>query len=96
MKILEYRRRIDAIDRKILSLLNRRAQLALLIGEEKKKHNLPVESREREEAVMINLLTENMGPLLDHDVFQIYQSIIFACRNLQQVRREQEEKTRQE
>lgn len=87
MKILEYRRQIDAIDRKILALLNRRAQLALKIGEEKKKLALPVENKEREEAVMINLFTENMGPLDDHDVYEIYQSIIYACRNLQEARR---------
>jgi chorismate mutase / prephenate dehydratase len=89
MKILEYRKNIDSIDKQILALLNERAQLALKIGEEKLKLDIAVESKEREEAVMINLFTENMGPLLDHDVFQIYQSIIFACRNLQHVRRMQ-------
>jgi chorismate mutase / prephenate dehydratase len=85
MTILEYRKNIDSIDKQILALLNERAQLALKIGEEKLKHNIAVESREREEAVMINLFTENMGPLLDEDVYQIYQSIMFACRNLQHV-----------
>ena len=87
--LLEMRQKIDAIDRKILALLNERAALALKIGEEKKRLNLAVENKEREAAVMINLIAENMGPLLDRDVFEIYQSIIFACRNLQHQRRMQ-------
>ncbi|RPH94374.1 MAG: hypothetical protein EHM72_15655 [Calditrichaeota bacterium] len=85
MKIFDYRKQIDRIDKRILILLNQRAKLALKIGDEKIKYNIAVESKEREEAVLLGLLDGNKGPLNDEDVFKIYQSIIYACRNLQHV-----------
>ena len=52
MKIEQLRTRIDEIDRRIVSLLNRRAQMAMKVGEIKHRNGAPIFAPEREEQVL--------------------------------------------
>ena len=52
MKIEQLRTRIDEIDRRIIGLLNRRAQMAMQVGEIKHREGAPIFAPEREEQVL--------------------------------------------
>ncbi len=52
----QLRAEIDALDAKILDLLNRRAQVALRVGAEKHKTGAPIFRPEREAQVIANLI----------------------------------------
>jgi chorismate mutase/prephenate dehydratase len=74
------RERIDALDRELLSLLNRRAALAAEVGEVKKAEGSPVFRPERETQVIAALQAANCGPLPAGAVAPIWREIMSACR----------------
>ena len=84
--LLALRDRIDAVDRELLALLNRRAQLALDVGEIKKHEGSPVFRPEREAQVIDGLKTVNPGPLKSDSVAPIWREIMSACRSLESPR----------
>ncbi len=47
----DLREKIDELDRKILELIAERFRVVREIAEYKKQHNLPIEDKEREEAI---------------------------------------------
>jgi chorismate mutase/prephenate dehydratase len=77
------RQRIDAIDRELLALLNRRAELALQVGHLKKAEGSPVFRPEREAQVIDGLKGINPGPLATDSVAPIWREIMSACRALE-------------
>jgi chorismate mutase / prephenate dehydratase len=77
------RDRIDAIDRELLALLNRRAQVALEVGEVKKREGSVVFRPEREAQVIDGLKAANPGPLAADSVAPIWREIMSACRALE-------------
>jgi chorismate mutase/prephenate dehydratase len=77
------REQIDAVDRDLLALLNRRASLALEVGEIKKKDGSPVFRPEREAQVIDGLKRSNPGPLAADSVAPIWREIMSACRALE-------------
>ena len=78
-KLLQYRKKIDYIDRKILNLLNERAKTAVEIGKIKQSSSsVYVPSREIE--IINNLVKSNKGPLNKQDISGIYREIISVCR----------------
>ncbi len=77
------RNQIDAVDRELLALLNRRAQLALDVGEVKKKYGAPVFRPERELQVIRKVQGANPGPLLGESVASIWREVMSACRGLE-------------
>ena len=77
------RGQIDAVDRELLALLNRRAQLALDVGEVKKKYGAPIFRPERELQVVRKVQGANPGPLLGESVGSIWREIMSACRGLE-------------
>ncbi|MGD9944847.1 MAG: prephenate dehydratase [Burkholderiaceae bacterium] len=81
------RARIDAADREIIAALNRRAQLALEVGEVKKRTDAPVYRPEREAQIMAALRERNTGPLPDDALEAIYREIVCACRELERRQR---------
>jgi chorismate mutase len=83
MNIDELRMEIDAVDDEILRLLNRRAKLALSIGEEKIKEKLPLLNPVREAAVLARTTSKNEGPLTDDGVKGVFTLIIETCRGLE-------------
>jgi chorismate mutase/prephenate dehydratase len=72
------RGRIDAIDERLLQLLNERADLARRIGE--LKGDAPVCRPEREAQVLRRLTAANPGPLPGEAVERLFTEIISACR----------------
>jgi chorismate mutase/prephenate dehydratase len=81
--LLALRQRIDAVDRELLSLLNRRAALALEVGEIKKREGSVVFRPEREAQVIDGLKSVNGGPLRTESVAPIWREIMSACRALE-------------
>jgi len=82
-QLLALRDRIDAVDRELLALLNRRAQLALDVGELKKHEGSPVFRPEREAQVIDGLKAVNAGPLPNACVAPIWREIMSASRALE-------------
>ncbi len=81
--LLALRQSIDAVDRELLALLNRRAAYALAVGEIKKHEGSVVFRPEREAQVIAGLKSSNAGPLLDDSVAPIWREIMSACRALE-------------
>ncbi len=81
--LLALREQIDAVDRELLALLNRRADLALHVGEIKKKEGSVVFRPEREAQVIDGLKSVNAGPLQNTSVAPIWREIMSACRALE-------------
>jgi len=82
-KIVQLRKRIDDIDEKLLELLNKRAEFAILIGKEKSKtkSNFHVPDRERE---IIDRITKiNKGPFQNDSLKSIYREILSATLSLE-------------
>ncbi len=82
-QLLALRERIDAVDREMLALLNRRAALALEVGELKKHEGSVVFRPEREAQVIDGLKAQNVGPLQTTSVAPIWREIMSACRALE-------------
>jgi len=81
--LLALRTQIDAVDRELLSLLNRRASLAQEVGEVKKKEGSVAFRPEREAQVIDGLKANNPGPLRSDSVAPIWREIMSACRALE-------------
>jgi chorismate mutase/prephenate dehydratase len=80
-KLTEYREQIDAIDLKLLDLLNERARVALQVGIAKGGEN--IRRPEREAEVLRNMRSANKGPLADEAVDKLFTNIIEVCRTIQ-------------
>lgn len=81
--LLALRDQIDALDRELLALLNRRAGLAQEVGELKKHEGSVVFRPEREAQVIDGLKRDNAGPLAADSVAPIWREIMSACRALE-------------
>ena len=81
--LMSLREGIDAVDRELLALLNRRATLALEVGEIKKREGSVVFRPEREAQVIDGLKSANPGPLRADSVAPIWREIMSACRSLE-------------
>ena len=77
------RGQIDSLDSDLLAMLNRRAALALEVGELKKHEGSAVFRPEREAQVIDALKARNAGPLLSQSVAPIWREIMSACRALE-------------
>jgi chorismate mutase/prephenate dehydratase len=81
--LAQLRTEIDAVDRELLALLNRRAGLANEVGELKRAEGSPVFRPEREAQVINGLQERNEGPLKSENVATIWREIMSACRALE-------------
>ena len=79
-----YRDEIDSIDRKILSLLSRRQEVAQAVGQIKKDRGLQIFDPAREEEIMRRLISNSHGVLSKEAVKHIYSEIISASRSVQE------------
>jgi len=84
-KLKEKRKKIDLIDRKLLSLLNQRLRIALEIGEIKKQMGTKIYDPKREKEVLRRLKLTNRGPLKSKDLEKIFRMIMKVCRGVQKV-----------
>jgi chorismate mutase len=84
MRIEDCREEIDRIDGELLRLLNRRALLALEIGEMKTRAGLPLKDEGREREVLSRSSVANAGPLADGSVARIFRRIIRESRRVEE------------
>ncbi len=82
--IADWRRNIDELDRKLVELLNQRAQAAHEIGKLKSNAGMPIYEPDRGQAVFGNVKKVNQGPLPDRDLLRIYERIMDIMRQIQQ------------
>lgn len=90
MDIEDWRAEIDLVDEELLSLLNRRARLALKVGALKRLGGLPLVDPERERIVLGRIEQLNTGPLDDRAVNSIFRRIIRESRNAEMLVQESE------
>jgi chorismate mutase/prephenate dehydratase len=81
--LAQLRTEIDAVDRELLALLNRRATLANEVGDLKRAEGSVVFRPEREAQVINGLQERNPGPLKAENVATIWREIMSACRALE-------------
>ncbi len=79
-KLLDYRDRINEIDKKMVNLLNERAVLVLNVKRLKEGEDVPLYDAKREEELIENVAKYNKGPLYNDNIIQIFESIL---RNVQ-------------
>jgi len=78
------RRRIDALDRRIVGLLNERAELARAAGRAKATAGRrPIRDGEREREVLLRVTMANTGPMPQADLIAVYQRLMAAARGLE-------------
>lgn len=84
MDLEDWRKEIDVLDRKLLELLNRRAECAIEIGRIKQAIEQPIFVPERETSILNRMLEVNKGPMDAEAVRRIFQQIIDESRRLAQ------------
>jgi len=86
-RLRDRRRKIDFIDRKLLSLLNQRLRIALEIGKIKKRMGEKIYDPKREKEVLerlrLRLRSKDKGLLEEKDLEKIFATIIKVCRQSQ-------------
>ncbi len=78
------RERIDAIDRRLVALLNRRATVVHAIGEIKKARGIQVVDAGREEQVIARIEKANTGPFPNESLRSIYREIFTASHQIEE------------
>jgi chorismate mutase len=81
-RIALLRDEIDGLDRRIVELLNERAQLALDIRALKPQANLGLYDPKREEEIFAGLASCNEGPLYADNLREIYEAVLHVMKEL--------------
>ena len=82
-QLADCRKRIDAVDLRILALLNERTQIVEEIGRIKQHLTLPIYEPKREDQVFHNVTSNNPGPLSGEAVKRVFERIIDEMRTVQ-------------
>lgn len=78
------RRKIDALDRRIVGLLNERAELGRDVGREKAAAGRrAIRDAEREREVLLRVTMANTGPMPQADLLAIYRRLMAVTRALE-------------
>jgi chorismate mutase len=80
-RIEELRGQIDVIDSELLRLLNRRAQIAIVIASVKRCARLPIYCPDRERDDLSRACRANAGPLENPAVKRLFRPIIREIRH---------------
>jgi chorismate mutase len=78
--IWDRRRKIDGIDDKLVELLNRRARLAIEIGECKRRNGLSAVSPAREREILRRACQASAGPLDPKALTRLFRAILSESR----------------
>jgi chorismate mutase/prephenate dehydratase len=85
------RRKIDALDRRLVGLLNERAELAREAGRAKRAIGWrAIRDAEREREVLLRVTMANTGPLPQADLLALYRRLMAATRALETRDRERD------
>jgi chorismate mutase / prephenate dehydratase len=89
------RRRIDALDRRIVALLNERASVARDAGRAKAAAGRrAIRDAEREREILLRISMANEGPLPQAQLLALYRRLFVATRALEARDRERERRDR--
>ncbi len=80
----ELRGRIDELDHQMLSLLRRRAEVVMQVGDLKREKKLHVYDPKREEKLLARLSGDANLPLDEQGVRGIFAEIVSHCRRLEE------------
>jgi len=83
MSLNDYRKKIDALDEKIVKALNQRAQLSQKIGQHKMKDQAGVYVPSREQEVLKRVRKCNDGPMTDAALEAVYREVMSASLSLE-------------
>ncbi len=83
MNLKTLREKIDAIDQKIITLLNDRASVSLGIGKIKLRHKAGIYSPDREKQVLERIQRLNKGPMTREAFEAIYREVMSASLSLE-------------
>jgi len=86
LTIDQIRIEIDRLDDELLRIFNRRASLALQIGEIKKERGLAVYDPNREKLIFDRMKAANPGPLEDSAIVRLFERVIDESRRLERLR----------
>ena len=82
MTLNDHRRRIDELDRELVRLLNRRAQMSIQLAQIKRETGLPMRDEAREEDILRHAQRYNPGPLDAQAVAALFQRILDESRRV--------------
>jgi chorismate mutase len=82
MTLNDHRRRVDELDRELVRLLNRRAQMSIQLGELKRGVGLALRDDAREREIVERALRSNPGPLDPQALEAIFQRILEESRRV--------------
>ncbi|MBY0312247.1 MAG: prephenate dehydratase [Phycisphaerales bacterium] len=83
VELAELRQKIDAIDRKLVDLLNSRAALVVEVGKVKRATGVPVYAPHREAQVLNKVIGHNKGPLPDRTIEGVYRELMSGSFRLE-------------
>ena len=84
-KLSQLRKQIDEIDQELVALLNKRAEVAVEIGNA--KQGAPIYRPERETQVLAQVAEANKGPIAEPGMALIFSVIMAACKDVQLAKR---------
>jgi len=82
-RLAECRRQIDAVDLRLLALLNERTRIVEEIGRIKQTLAMPIYEPKREDQVFHNVIGNNQGPLSAEAVKRVFERVIDEMRTVQ-------------
>ena len=82
-ELSDFRSEIDALDDKILELINKRLRVCLEVGNFKSIHGIAVRDSKREEELIGKLLENNKGPCPPDILEKIYRILIETAVSLE-------------
>jgi chorismate mutase/prephenate dehydratase len=77
------RTKIDALDRDLVQLLNKRAELVVEVGKVKRKTGVPIYAPHREQQVLSKVLGQNTGPLPNRTIEGVYRELMSGSFRLE-------------
>ena len=86
--LADCRDRINAIDRRLVALLNERTRIVRQIGRIKQECKMPIYEPKREDEVLRNISESNAGPMANDAARRIFERIIDEMRSLQKLQME--------
>jgi len=95
LDIEDWRNKIDALDERLVDLLNQRSTCCIEIGRIKRDRGIPVYSPDRETQVLDHVANRNGGPLESDAVQRLFERIIDESRRLERVTIEREAESRE-
>ena len=83
-RLEEFRKKIDAIDRRLIDAINERAELVVDIGKLKRDAGIPIYAPHREAAVLEKVRGLNKGPIHNRTIEAVYRELMSGSFALEQ------------